>query len=167
MVSVTTTQFCFCCMKTAINNIQMSKCNYFPIKLYLQKQAARHAWPMTHAFQTPGLRWTNKLTKIQLTDYIGQRTQLIWCLFQGDISCSSNVHVSGLPRSISSFLISVMMMFFYTLCYSPSAWAPQSPVPPSPLLTDSLHEGPHQPSESNPLGTTTHGACAVHRAPHC
>lgn len=38
MFSVTTTQFCYCSMKAAIDNIQTNEGDYFPIKLDLQKQ---------------------------------------------------------------------------------------------------------------------------------
>lgn len=36
MISFTTTQFCYCSVKTALDNIQRNKCGHVPIILYLQ-----------------------------------------------------------------------------------------------------------------------------------
>lgn len=51
VVSVSTTQLCYCSMKTALDNIQRNKCDCVPIILYLQVVAGistqiRLCWPL-------------------------------------------------------------------------------------------------------------------------
>ena len=45
IVSGTTIQLCPCCSKAVIDNMESNGHSYFPIKLYLQKQAVGQIWP--------------------------------------------------------------------------------------------------------------------------